>query len=103
VILGYRPRINNELLGFSSYKVFFYLKNVSKESFVKFKNYLKSLPETIYILEEVGITDVDIELMLPTGESVFQFVDKIRFDFPTLIRDYEAFSIKNLKVELLPF
>ena len=68
-----------------------------------FKSYLKSLPPVIYIVEEIGITDVDIELMLPTGESAFQFIDKIRFNFPALIRDYEAFTIKTLKLELLPF
>ena len=103
VILGYRPIINNELIGFVSYKVLFYLTNVTEEKLVQFKNYLKSLPPIMYIVEEVGITDVDIELMLPKGESVFSFVDIVRFKFPELIRDYEAFKIKNLKLDLMPF
>lgn len=103
VILCYRPIINNELIGFTSYKVLFYLTNVIGEKLAQFKNYLKSLPPVMYIVDEVGITDVDMELMLPTGESVFGFVDKIQFQFPELIRDYEAFTIKTLKLELLPF
>lgn len=103
VILGYRPIVNNELIGFKHYKVFFYLTNVTEEKLTQFKSYLKSLSPIMYIVEEIGITDVDIELMLPTGESVFEFVDKICFTFPELIRDYEAFAIKTLKLELLPF
>lgn len=103
VILGYRPNINNELIGFKHYKVLFYLTNVTEEKLANFKNYLKSLPPIMYLVEEIGIADVDTELMLPKGESVFEFIDKIRFKFPELIREYEAFTIKTLKVELLPF
>lgn len=103
VILGYRPIINNELIGFTHYKVLFYLTNVTEEKLAQFKHSLKSLSPIMYIVDEIGITDVDIELILLTGKSIFQFVDKIRFNFPELIRDYEAFTLKNLKIDLLPF
>lgn len=103
VLLGYSPIIDNDLIGFTFYKVLFYLKNVTKEEFDRFRSYLKGCPEIMYIVEEVGITDMDFELMLPSGESVFDFVDKIRFEFPILIKEYEAFRIKTLKFTLLPF
>jgi DNA-binding Lrp family transcriptional regulator len=103
VILGYRPNIDNDLIGFSYYKILFYLTNITQEKLAALKNFLKIQAEVMYIVEEVGISDIDIEIMLPKGRSVYEFVDRIRFEFPTLIRDYEAFSIKMLKVNLLPF
>jgi DNA-binding Lrp family transcriptional regulator len=103
VILGYRPNIDNELIGYSQYKIFFYLMNITQEKLAALKSYLKAQPEVMYIVEEVGITDIDIEIMLPTGKSVYEFVDRIRFKFPELIREYEAFRIRMLKVNLLPF
>jgi Lrp/AsnC family transcriptional regulator, leucine-responsive regulatory protein len=103
VILGYRPNINNDLIGYSHYKVLFYLTNVTPGQLTTFKSYLRTKPEVLYLVEEVGITDMDMEVMLPKGTSIFEFVEKIKFEFPILIREYEAFSIKMLKVNLLPF
>lgn len=104
VVLGYRPNINHNLLGFTHYKLLFYLSNVNEKELRKFKSYLKQLPQVMYIVDELGICDVDIEVMLPVEQSLFEFVDKIRFDFPSLIRDYELIILKKtLKINYLPF
>lgn len=104
VLLGYRPNINHNLLGFTHYKILFYLSNVTKGELLKFREYLKQLPEVLYIVDEIGICDVDIELMLPSAQSLFGFISKIKFSFPTLIRGYEILiAKKTLKIDYSPF
>lgn len=104
VILGYRPNINHNLLGFTHYKILFYLSNVTKNELKRFKAYMQQLPEVLYIIEEIGICDIDVEIMLPSAQSLFSFIERIKFDFPTLIRDYQILIIKKtLKIDYLPF
>ncbi len=104
VILGYRPNINHNLLGLTHYKIIFSVMNVTKEEIRKFKSYLSQLPEVLYIVEQIGIGDIDIELMLPSSQSLFAFINRIKFDFPTLIKEYQLMVIeKTLKINYLPF
>jgi Lrp/AsnC family leucine-responsive transcriptional regulator len=103
VILGYRPLINNNLLGLMHYKILFYLTNVTHEGFNKFKAYLKNDPRVVYIVDEIGICDIDIELMLKSVHDLFKFIKEIKFRFPRLIREYETLVlVDTLKVNYLP-
>jgi Lrp/AsnC family transcriptional regulator, leucine-responsive regulatory protein len=104
IILGYRPNINYEKIGYVHYKILFYLSNVKRKELLKFKSYLRTLPELVYIVEQVGVADVDIELMLPKDASLFSFLKKVKFYVPGLIRDYEILIAgRTLKIEYVPF
>ncbi len=104
VILGYRPNISHGIIGYAHYKVLFYLSNVNKQELQRFKSYLMMLPEVIYVVEEVGIADVDVEIMLPKTASLFTFLKAVKYFAPRLIRDYEILiADKTLKIEYVPF
>jgi Lrp/AsnC family transcriptional regulator, regulator for asnA, asnC and gidA len=104
VILGYRPNINHNLLGFTHYKLFFYVTNVTAQDIKKFKAYLGQLPEVLYIVDQIGLGDVDVEIMLPSSQSLFAFINRVKFAFPSLIKEYELIIIeKTLKINYLPF
>lgn len=104
IIVGYRPNINHNLIGYVHYKILFHLANVTRSELIRFKSYLKLLPEVIYLVDEVGIADVDIEVMLPKTQSLFELIKKVRFFAPKLIRDYEILiADKTLKIEYVPF
>ena len=64
IVLGYRPNINNNLLGFTHYKILFYLTNVNKEELKRLREYFRVNPTVMYIVDEIGVCDIDIELML---------------------------------------
>jgi len=103
VILGYRPLINHNLLGWIHYKILFYLTNVTHEDFNKFKAFLKNDSRTIYIVNEIGICDIDVELMVRSVQDLFKFIKEIKFRFPRLIREYETLAlVETLKVNYLP-
>ncbi len=104
IILGYRPNVNHNLLGFTHYKILFNLINVDKDELMKLKEYFRTNPKVIYIVEEIGICDVDIELMLESSQDFFEFLRQLKYTFPRLIRDYETLIIsETLKIIYLPF
>lgn len=103
VILGYRPLINHNLLGWMHYKILFYLTNVTHEDFNKFKAFLKNDPKVMYIVDEIGICDIDVEVMVKSIQDLFKFIKEIKFKFPKLIRDYETLVlVETLKINYLP-
>ncbi|MEA3343517.1 MAG: Lrp/AsnC family transcriptional regulator, partial [archaeon] len=66
LVHGYRANIDNNLLGYTHYKILLYLNNVSEKSVRQFKGYLKGDPRLIYFVEEVGLWNFDIECMFRT-------------------------------------
>lgn len=104
VILGYRPVINHSLLGYSHYKILFHLMNVTKENFETFRTYLENHPKVIYIIDEIGICDIDVEAMFESERDYFDFMKELKFKFPTLIKEYETLiGMETLKINYLPY
>ncbi len=104
IILGYRPSIDHKKLGFTHYKVLFYLINTNQKELERFKTYLSNRPEVIYIVDEIGICDIDIEMMISTSQQFFKFFDDIKAEFPKLIQGYDVLiADRTLKLELLPW
>ena len=104
IILGYRPSVNNNLLGYTQYKILFHFANATEQEVKRLKQYLKELPEVIYFVEELGICDLDIEIMLKSTQDFFNFMNNIKYQFPTLIKEYETLIFVNtLKINYLPF
>lgn len=99
LIQGYRANIDNNLLGYTHYKILLYLNNVSEKSIRQFKGYLKGDPRLVYFVEEVGLWNFDIECMFRTNQEFFEFIKNLRHKFPEMIREYETLIIaKTLKV-----
>ncbi|MBI2547702.1 MAG: Lrp/AsnC family transcriptional regulator [Candidatus Aenigmarchaeota archaeon] len=104
IILGHRPLINHPLLGYTYYKILFHLMNVTKEEFETFRRYLENHPKVIYIVDEVGICDIDVEAMFESERDYFDFMKELKFKFPTLIKEYETLiGLETLKVNYLPY
>jgi DNA-binding Lrp family transcriptional regulator len=105
LIEAYRPIINHSLIGFTYYKLFISLNNISEESLKKLKSYIRNNPFLIYIIEGIALhADLDIELMIKSNKELFDFMEDLRFKFPSLIGEYQTVIFMNsYKVEYLPF
>ncbi|MEA3343601.1 MAG: winged helix-turn-helix transcriptional regulator [archaeon] len=105
LIEGYRPIINHNKIGYTYYKVFINLNRISKEELKKLKLYIKGDPIVIYIVEGVGLPgDLDIEVMVRSNQQLFDFIEELKFRFPTLIGEYQTvIFMDTLKVKYLPF
>lgn len=105
LILGYRPIINHSRLGYTYYKLFISLNNISKPALAKLKAYIKAQPVVIYWVEGISLAaDLDIELMVKDNQELFDFIENIRIKFPTMVSEYQTVVfMEMLKVKYLPF
>lgn len=105
VILGYRPIVNHSRLGYTYYKLFISLNNISRQQLAKMKAYIRAQPVVIYWVEGIGLAgDLDIELMVKDNQELFDFIENIRFKFPTMVSEYQTVVfMEMLKVKYLPF
>lgn len=105
LIEGYRPIINHNKIGYTYYKVFINLNRISNLELKKLKSYIKSDPLVIYIVEGIGLPgDLDIEIMVRSNQQLFDFIEGLKFKFPTMIGEYQTvIFMDTLKVKYLPF
>jgi len=103
ILLGIRPIINHELLGYSYYKIFFNFSNFNKKLISEFEEYIKKDNKTIYIIKSLGSCDLDIEIIVKSNSELIEFIENINNKFPGLIKDYETMLLtKTIKIQYLP-
>lgn len=93
IILGYHLKINDQILGYTHFKIFLYLNQSSQESLQALIAYLKGLSSTIYITRAVGIADLEFEVYVKSNFELHHTIKQIRLDHPDLIRNYETLAI----------
>ena len=105
IIEGYRPIISHAKIGYTYYKLFIELNKKAKEELKKLKAYIKSSPLTLYLVEGVALpSDLEIEIIVKSNQQLFEFIEDLRFKFPTLIGEYQTvIFVETLKVKYLPF
>jgi len=87
VIKGFRAKINTGLLGYRHYKVCLDMENMAGQE--KVIQYLKTIPNLIYITEVIGESDLEFEVMFRAEEELSDFLKRLRTECMGLIRDYE--------------
>ena len=99
ILCGSRANIENNILGFTHYKVLLYLNNISENNIKMLKGYLAKNSKVIYFVEEVGPWNFDVECMFKSNQEYFEFIKNLRYKFPELIREYETLIVvKTIKV-----
>ena len=105
VILGYRPIIDYNRLGYTYYKLFISLNNISATALGRLNEYLKAQPVVLYTVEGIGLTsNLEVELMVKNNAELFDFIERLRTKFPTMISEYQTVVFREmLKVKYAPF
>lgn len=93
IILGYHLKINDQILGYTHFKIFLYLHQSSQKSLQDLIVYLKGLSSTIYITRAVGIADLEFEVYVKSSFELHHTIKKMRLEHPDLIHNYEAVPI----------
>ena len=93
IIVGFRTLINYKKFGYTNNKVLLYLQNLTKKEFNKLVNYLKTIPNCIYITKSIGRPDLEFEILTKTREEFFSIIKNLREKFPNIIKNYDYFMI----------
>ncbi|MBI2079619.1 Lrp/AsnC family transcriptional regulator [Candidatus Micrarchaeota archaeon] len=102
IILGFRPILNMEKLGYTLYKIDFNLRN--SEAYEKIKNFAQEHGDIFCLVKTVGWADVELEVYAKNTQKFYEIVEDIRKRFDGVIRDYNFFMYsKIIKFRYTPF
>lgn len=104
ILCGFRPLLNWNVLGRLFFKVFIQL-NISRPGIREgILTYLSTTPELLYVIHGVGNPgDIDIEIVVPTYEALFEYVEKVRSRFPNAVRSFSHYHFTDCyKVNYFP-
>ena len=90
VILAFRVKINNRLLGYDHYKVFLNLQNLTKENLNKLITYFRLEPEVTYVTKPMGQHSLEFEAMFKSANDLHEFLKRMSFKFSSVVVNYET-------------
>jgi len=90
IILSYRIMINYPLLNFLHYRIFLHLDDLTLEIKKKLINFIGNQKETSSITETIGYCDLEFRAILKNIQEFYNLIEKIRNEFPTLIKNYDS-------------
>jgi Lrp/AsnC family transcriptional regulator, leucine-responsive regulatory protein len=94
LIKGFRTKINIEALGYTIYKLDFWLKDKSKyNEIIKF---VQSHQNIVYLNETIGYADFEIELAVKKMNEFQETVKEIKEIFADNIREHSYFIVKKI-------
>jgi DNA-binding Lrp family transcriptional regulator len=104
IILGFRAKLNEKILGFYHYKIFLHLQNFTKEKERLLIHLLKNSPYVIYITKAVGIAELEFEILVKKIEEFYNLINNIRCKLgEDVLKGYESVLVYEEKhIRYLP-
>ncbi len=101
IILSYNAILDEKKLGYSMYKVDFYLFNHSK--LTEMYEFAKNHPNVKNVMKTIGGADYELEILVKSVEELRSIIDEIRTKFSEVIDTwrYNRF-VKTIKQVYLP-
>lgn len=90
IIKGYKVLLNSDVMGFNTYKAFFFFKNIDEERKKEFINYCKSLPNVINIVVTFASWDLEIMLETEKDKEYYEIMDDIKEKFKDIVKLYDS-------------
>jgi Lrp/AsnC family leucine-responsive transcriptional regulator len=103
ILIGTRAIIDERLLEYTVYKVFLSIKKRDVLDTERIKDYFKNYLGAAYIIDEISMADLELEVVCRSNKEFFEFLDDLQEKFPDLIMDYEYGIIAEIiGVNFLP-
>jgi len=90
IIMSCRANIDIKKLGYSFFKTFMYLHNITKERRRVFNEYCRQKENIVYISNVIGPWDVELEIEVESDEKFNLIMWDIRNKFSDIIRNVES-------------
>lgn len=103
IILGFRPFLDINKLGYIYFKVHFSLHNLNTEKKKLIFAFIHQHPNTVHTTELVGGDDIETEFQVKNNEELFTQIREFRRKFGDIIKDYYFMQYtKEYKFTYLP-
>jgi DNA-binding Lrp family transcriptional regulator len=103
ILLGCHASINEEIIGYVHFKLLLFLSKKNEKEIKKIEDFLSSKKNIIYFVDEIGICDLDFEMLLSSTHDFFDLIRDLQENFSDSIKDYEYFIFtKTIKINFMP-
>ncbi|MDO8537482.1 MAG: Lrp/AsnC family transcriptional regulator [archaeon] len=103
IIIGYKPLLDLEKLGYLYYKAHFRLHSVTSEKEKEFRNYIFQHPNIVYDDSLIGGANIEIDIQVDNVQTLRNIIKEIKNKFSSIIKDYEIMQyLKEYKYLLVP-
>ncbi|MDP2750714.1 MAG: Lrp/AsnC family transcriptional regulator [Nanoarchaeota archaeon] len=103
IILGFRPFLDINRLGYIYFKVHFSLHNLTHEKKKQIFSFIHQHPNSVHTTELVGGDDLETEFQVKNNEELYSDIKEIRTKFGEIIKDYHFMQYtKEYKFSYLP-
>lgn len=103
IIIGFKPFLNLQKLGYIYFKLHLRLQNFTPEKKKSIVTYIHQHPNTVHMTELVGGADLETEFQVRTNEEFYHHVENLRLNFGDIIRDYHFMQYtQEFKFTYLP-
>ncbi|MCK5449515.1 winged helix-turn-helix transcriptional regulator [Candidatus Pacearchaeota archaeon] len=89
IILGFRPFLNINKLGYMYFKVHFTLQNLTQKKKEEIFNFIHIHSNTVHTTELVGGADLETEFQVKSNAELYKYIQDMRMKFGENIREYE--------------
>ena len=96
VILRYTINLNLPMLGFETNHLFWHFSEHAPASAKRFKEFLLSQRETLYVTQALGSSNLESEFCTRNQQELYHLLDKIKAQFPELIANYEIMMVRKV-------
>lgn len=102
VILGMQAQINFSILGKYKHEIFLFLSEADKKTLKDMKLFLKKKEGVSCVHNQLGIADLNLELITDTNDGFYDFIDEFQDKYPNILKDYKhMIFIENIKTNFI--
>ncbi len=103
IIVGFKPLLNLNKLGYSYYKAHFKLHNLTKEKEKEVRYFIFQQPNIVYDNIAIGGSDLEIDIQIENKEKLRELIKEIKDKFSLIIQDSEILHyLKEYKYVTFP-
>jgi len=103
ILLGCHASINEEIIGYTHFKLLLFLSKKNEKEIKKIEDFLSSKKNVIYFVDEIGICDLDFEMLSSSTADFLSLIKDLQENFSDSIKDYEYFIFtKTIKINFMP-
>ncbi|MEK6855769.1 MAG: Lrp/AsnC family transcriptional regulator [Nanoarchaeota archaeon] len=103
ILQGFTTFIDLDKIGYGFYKILIFLSSPEFAHKNKVLTLLRSNPNVIHIIKSVSSWDLEAEMEYENIGKVYDFINKLKNEFPDVIKKVELVSVKNeRKLDFFP-
>jgi len=93
IILGFKPLIHVENMGYLGYKIPFKFQNCTEGKEQEIIEYLNTDVRVVAIIKLIGKWDLEIEFEVDSRQSMLEFIRGVRDKFKEIIKEFELIPL----------